>query len=155
MKNKYIIPAFIAIVLSSGCSPSKDKAEVQKEAVAKQIDKTQDAVKDAAMDLKTYTYERKSEFVAAMKKQVAALETNIKELSNMIDKSSDKVKAEAQPKLAALRQQSAVLTKQIEAINDSSPTTWDGIKADTQKAYLSLKSSLMEARQWVSDRIEP
>ena len=155
MKNKYIITALVATILTAGCSPSKDKVEADKEAVVKQIDKAQDAVKDAAMDLKAYTYERKTEFVAAMKKQVAALETNIKELGSMIEKSNDKVKAEAEPKLVALREQSALLAKQVEAISKSTPTTWDGIKADTNKAYVALKDSLTQARQWVSDQIEP
>jgi hypothetical protein len=73
----------------------------------------------------------------------------------MIEKSSDKVKTEAEPKLAALRQQSELLTKQVEAISKSTPTTWDGIKADANSAYVSLKDSLAQARQWVSDKIEP
>jgi cytochrome c556 len=155
MINKYVTTALVATTLFAGCSPSKDKAEAEKEAVVKQIDKAQDAVKDAAMDLKTYTYERKTEFVAAMKKQVASLETNIKELSSMIEKSSDKVKTDARPKLAALREQSALLAKQVEDISKSTPTTWDGIKADTHKAYVALKDSLTQARQWVSDQVEP
>jgi cytochrome c556 len=155
MKYKYIIAAFVATIMATGCSPSKDKTTMQENAVVKQIDKAQDAVKDASMDLKNYTYERKAEFVAAMNKQVAVLEINIKELSSMIEKSSDKVKTEAEPKLAALRQQSELLTKQVEAISKSTPTTWDGIKADANSAYVSLKDSLAQARQWVSDKIEP
>jgi len=155
MKNKYIISALIATIMSVGCSPSKDKAEAEKEAVVKQIDKTQDAAKGAAMDLKAYTYERKNEFVAAMKKQVDALEQNIQELASMIEKSSDKIKAEAKPKLAALREQSSLLAKQVEEIDKSTPSTWESIKAETQKAYGSLKDGLTQARQWVSDKIEP
>jgi len=155
MKNKYIISTLIATIMFVGCSPSKNKAEAEKEAVTKQIDKTQDAAKDSAMDLKAYTYEQKNEFVDAMKKQVAVLETNIQELSTMIEQSSDEVKAEAKPKLAALRQQSLLLSKQIEQIDQSTPSTWENIKFQTQKAYGSLKDSLIQARQWVSEKIEP
>ena len=155
MKKIYIISALIAIIMAVGCSPSKDKAEAENEAVVKQIDKTQDAAKDAAMDLKAYTYDRKNEFVDAMKKQVVALDTNIKELAAMIEKSSDQIKAEAEPKLAALREQSSLLSKQIAKIDQSTPSTWETIKAETQKAYGSLKDSLGTARQWVSDKIEP
>jgi cytochrome c556 len=141
--------------MTVGCSPSKNKAEAEKEAVVKQIDKTQDAAKEVAMDLKAYTNEQKNEFVAAMKKQIAALETNIQELAAMIEKSNDQVKAEAKPKLATLREQSSLLSKQIAEINQSTPSTWESIKVETQKAYGSLKDSLAQARQWLSDKIEP
>jgi cytochrome c556 len=155
MNKKYIISALITTIITVGCSPSKDTAETEKEAVTKLIEKTQTAAKDSAMDLKAYTYEQKNEFVDAMKKQVATLETNIQELSTMIEKSSEEVKAEAKPKLAALREQSLLLSKQIEKIDQSTPSTWENIKSQTQQAYGSLKDSFNQARQWVSDKIEP
>ncbi len=105
--------------------------------------------------MKDYAFAQKAEFVAGMKQQLAALNRSLDELGEKIEKSSSAAKAEAQPKLAALREEAAALHKQLEAVESSSVTTWDGVKADTQKAYGKLKDGFATARQWVSDKIAP
>lgn len=152
MKNKFIIISLFAALLSAGCSQTADKSN---STVAESVDSAQNKAKDAATDLKIYTYEKKSEFVGVMNKQLVDLEKNIGELSDKIEKSSDKVKAEAKPKLAALKEQATALKLQIAEIAKATPTTWDGIKADSDKAYNSLKNGVSQSRQWLADKIAP
>ena len=152
MKINYIISLLAATVLTVGCTPS-NKSETN--TVSKQMDTTQEAAEKAARNLQSYTYEKKSEFVAYMNSQHADLEANIQELSSKIDASSDKVKAEAKPKLAALKEQAAALKKQIAATTDATPTTWSGIKADSNNAYQALKDGVVQSREWLADKIAP
>jgi len=51
--------------------------------------------KQAAQDMKDYTFAQKAEFVAAMQVQLDALNKDLDQLSAKIDSSSDAVKAEA------------------------------------------------------------
>ena len=139
MIDKYIFTVLIATILAAGCSPSADKDETISQTVSKQIDKTQDTAKDVAMDLKAYTFEKKADFMATMNKQQAGLEKQIGEISKQIGNSSDTVKIVAMAKVNALREHSAQLSKQIGEIAGATPTTWDGIKTETQNAYLTVK----------------
>ena len=149
MKNILLITSFLAAIFAAGCKPSTTDATTQ------QLDKAETATKDAARRMQDYTFEKRAEFVTAMQAQLADLNRSLDELSARIEKSTDAVKAEAKPKLAALRDQAARLDKQLGTIADATPSTWDGIKADAQKAYDSLKADFAQSRQWVSDKIAP
>lgn len=151
MKHIYIIIALLAALISIGCSASADKSNSK--AIEKQMSNAQETAKKATSDLMSYSYEKKAEFVNAMENQWDDLETHIEELSAKVEKSSDKVKAEAKPKLAALREQSTKLKKQITEVAEATPSTWDGIKADSSKAYAALKDSLAQSRQWLANLI--
>lgn len=120
-------------------------------AIEKQIDLAQETAKDR----NAYTFEKKAEFVAAMNKQLLELENNLAELSTKVEKSSDKVKTEAKPKLAALKEQTTLLRNQIAGVAMATPTTWDGIKADSNKAYRTLRDGIDQSRQWLSEKIAP
>ncbi len=153
MIDKYIFTVLIATILAAGCSPSADKDETISQTVSKQIDKTQDTAKDVAMDLKAYTFEKKADFMATMNKQQAGLEKQIQELSAKIDKSSEAVRTETKPKLAALREHSSQLSKQIGEIAKATPSTWDSIKAETEKVYISVKDAVVASGQWISEKV--
>lgn len=117
--------------------------------------KVQTETKQAAQDMRSYTFAQKDEFVKAMQVQLAALNQDLDKLSATIDGSSDAIKAEAKPKLQELRDQSAKLNQQLADARNATESTWDSVKAGSQKAYDSLASSFTEARQWVSDKIAP
>ncbi len=70
-------------------------------------------------------------------------------------KSSDAVKAEAQPKLQALRDQTAKMNKQLDEVKNSTESTWESVKSGAGKAYDALKDGFQQSRQWVSDKIAP
>ena len=86
---------------------------------------------------------------------MTTLNQDLDKLSAKIDNSSDAIKAEAKPKLQALRDQAAKLNQQLADAQNASESTWDSVKAGSQKACDAMEKSFTEARQWVSDKIAP
>ena len=148
MKNKtWAVTVLAVAAFAVGCG--------KQETATQQIEKVQTETKQAAQDMKDYTFAQKDEFVKAMKAQLAALNKDLDQLSAKIDKSSDAVKAEAKPKLQALRDQTAQLNKQLDEAKNATESTWDSVKAGFSKAYEATKDGFNQARQWVSDKIAP
>jgi DNA anti-recombination protein RmuC len=148
MKNKILTVTFLSVVaFTVGCN--------KEQTASQQLDKVQTETKEAAQDMKEYTYAQKAEFVKAMEAQLTALNQDLDKLSAKIDNSSDEVKAEAKPKLQLLREQAAQLNKQLDSAKDATESTWDSVKAGTKEAYDSLVEGFKQARQWASDKIAP
>jgi predicted nucleic acid-binding Zn-ribbon protein len=148
MKNIKLLITFVcASIFAVGCN--KEQTATQ------QVDKVQAETKQAAQDMKDYTFAEKAEFVKTMQAQLTALDQDLDKLSAKIDSSSDAIKAEAKPKLQALRDQAAKLNQQLADAQNATESTWNNVKADSKKAYAALENSFMEARQWVSDKIAP
>jgi chromosome segregation ATPase len=148
MKNvTWVITLLSAATLATGCSKPQTTAQ--------QIDKVQTETKQAAQDMKDYTFAQKAEFIAAMQTELAALNQDLEKLSAKIDGSSDDIKAEARPRLQALRDQAAQLNQQLADAANATDSTWDSVKAASQKAYDALAKSFADARQWVSGKIAP
>lgn len=146
-KNALLITLLCAAALASGCDKNQTTAQ--------QMDKAQTETKQAAEDMKDYTFAQKDEFIKYMQTQLTALDQNLDKLSAKIDSSSDAIKAEAKPKLQAMREQAAKLNEQLADAKNATESTWDDVKAGSQKAYDALAKSFADARQWVSDKIAP
>jgi predicted nucleic acid-binding Zn-ribbon protein len=142
-----LLTSLAAITLTVGCDKPKTTTE--------EIDRVQEKTTAVAQDMKDYTFAQKAEFVSKMQAQVAALNQELDDLSAKVDKSSDAVKAEAQPKLKALREQTALLNKQLDTAKDATESTWDSFKGGFQTAYEATKSGFQQSRQWLSDKIAP
>ena len=136
-----------AAILVAGCTKEQTTSE--------QLDKAQAETKQAAQDMKDYTYAQKSAFVATMEVQLAALNRDLDQLAAKVETSSDTVKAEAKPKLQVLRDQTAQLNKQLDEVKNATESTWDSVKSGFNKAYESSKDGFNQARQWVSDKVAP
>ena len=148
MKNENLLITLLAVAaFAVGCN--------KEQTTSQQIDKVQTETKEAAQDMKDYTYAQKTAFVEAMQGQLAALNRDLDQLSAKVEKSSDAVKAEAKPKLQALRDQTAQLNKQLDDVKNATESTWDSVKGGFKKAYESSKEGFQQARQWVSDKIAP
>jgi hypothetical protein len=148
MKHKDLIVTVLAFsALAVGCD--KDATTSQ------QIDKVQAETKQAALDIKDYTYAQKSAFVESMQVQLASLNRDLDQLSANIEKSSDAAKVEAKPKLQMLRDQANKLNEQLDKAKNATESTWDVVKADSRKTYSELKDAFQQARQWVSDKVAP
>jgi uncharacterized protein involved in exopolysaccharide biosynthesis len=150
------ITALLTVAFVLGCKPSGEKSQSNSnETIAQKLDKAQTATKDAARELRDYTYEQRAEYVAAMKVELASLNQNLDELAAKIEKSSEAAQADAKPKLAALREQAAQLNKQLDAVGSASASTWSSIKAESEKAFAAVKDGVAQSRQWLSDKIAP
>lgn len=145
--QRMTITLLAATILVLGCN--------QEPSTSQQVEKLQTETREAAQDMKDYTYAQKSEFTAKMQGELAKINTDLDQLAARIEKSSDAVKAEATPKLRALRVQADKLNKQLGAAKGATESTWDDIKAGTRKAYQELKEGFQQARHWVSEKIAP
>ena len=156
MKQTNLLLALIAVsAFAVGCQQSEKSETENREATAKQLDKVKTETKEAAQDVKDYTYAQKTEFVDKMQAEMAVINRDMDQLAAKIDKASDTAKAEAKPKLQALREQTDKLNQQLDKAKSATESTWDDVKAGTKKAYSDLKDDFQQARQWVSDRIAP
>ena len=148
MKHKHLLLSLLAVAaFAVGCN--------KEQTTSQQIDQVQAETKQAAQDMKDYTYAEKTEFVEKMQAQLAALNKDVDQLSAKVEKASDAIKAEAQPKLQALRDQTAQLNKQLDEAKNATESTWDSVKGGFKKAYEASKEGFQEARQWVSEKIAP
>ena len=148
MKHKPLLITLLAVsAFAVGC----DKEQT----TSQQLDKAQAETKQAAQDMKDYTYAQKTEFVETMQAQLAELNRELDQLAAKIEKSSDAIKAEAQPKLQVLRDQMAQLNKQLDEAKNATESTWDSVKASSKKAFNDLKDGFHKARQWMSEKIAP
>ena len=148
MKNQTLLVTFLAVAtFAVGCDKEKTASQ--------QIETVKTETKQAAQDMKNYTFAEKAEFVKAMQGQLTTLNQDLDKLSAKIDSSSDAIKTEAKPKLQALREQAAQLNQQLADASNATESTWDSVKAGSQKAYDVMVKSFTEARQWVSDKIAP
>jgi len=148
MKNKAFLLALVsAAALTVGC----DKTET----TSQKLDKVQAETKEAARDLKDYTFVQKAEFTEKMQSQLAEINRQLDQLSDKIEKSSDAAKAEAKPKLQVLRDQAAKLNQQLDVAKNATESTWNDVKAGFKKGYEALQEGFQQSRQWVSDKIAP
>jgi len=148
MKNKTLVIAFLSIAaFTMGCN--------KEQTTSQQLENVKTETKEAAQDMKDYTFAQKAEFVKQMQGQLDALNKDLDQLAAKIDSSSDAVKAEAKPKLQALRDQAAQLNKQLDEARNATESTWDSVKNGFKKAYEATKDGFNQARQWVSDKIAP
>src|SRR5664279_5922757 len=143
MKHKHLLFSLLAAAaFAVGCN--------KEQTTSQQLDNVKAETKQAAQDMKDYTYAQKAEFVEAMQAQFAALNRDLEHLSAKVEKSSDAVKAEAKPKLQALRDQTAQLNKQLDEVKNATESTWDSVKGGFKKAYEASKDGFQQARQWLS-----
>lgn len=148
MKNMTLAFTLLsAFVFAAGCNKEQTTSE--------QLDKAQAETRQAAQDMKDYTYAQKSAFVETMEGQLAALNRDLDQLAAKVETSSDAVKAEAKPKLQVLRDQTAQLNKRLDEVKNATESTWDSVKSGFNKAYESSKDGFIQARQWVSDKVAP
>ena len=122
---------------------------------SQQIEKVKAETKEAAQNMKDYTYAQKTEFVEKMQSQLAEIDQDLDLLAAKIEKSGDAAKAEAKPKLQALREKAARLGRQLDEVKNATESTWESVKTGSKKAYNDLKDGFIQARQWVSDKIAP
>ena len=148
MKQTTLFLTFLSIsIFAAGCG--------KEQTTSQQIEKIKTESKEAAQNMKDYTFAQKAEFTEMMQSQLAAINQDLDQLAAKIETSSDAAKAEAKPKLQALRDETAQLNKQLDDIKNATESTWDNVKAGFKKGFSDLKEGFQNARQWVSDKIAP
>jgi hypothetical protein len=150
LKQKTFFLICLAVAaFAVGCKPSNERS------TAEQLDKLKTETKQAAQDLKDYTFAQKTEFTEKLKSQLAEINQDLDLLAAKIEKASDAAKAEAKPKLQALREKADELGKQLDEARNATEPTWENVKANSKKAFDEFKNGFNQARQWGSDKIAP
>jgi hypothetical protein len=135
-----------------GCKPSPD---ADRKDTAGQLDKLKKDTRQAAQDMKDYSFAEKEAFVAKMQSQLAELNRELDQLTARLEKSSEAAKAEAKPKLQALRDQAAKLNQQLDQAKNATESSWSEVKAGFKKGVNELTNGVQKARQWLSEKIAP
>ena len=148
------ILAIAAIVAS--CNPSsKSATNANAKSPQKALEKVEDSTRENAQEIKEYVHSQKAEFVAKMKVELKDAKVELEAIVAQMEKAPAEIKAKAQPKILALQEQMKKLDAQLEAVNNSNESTWASVKSVFSSAYDSTKSGLNDARQWLSNQIEP
>jgi len=156
MKKILFFTPFLVAVLALSCRPAAEKPASQTtEPPTQKSEKDQIVAKDTTMPVREYNFGQKTEFVMAMREQLADLNRKMGELAVKIEKSSEAVQSEAKPKFAALSEKAAQLKKQLDEISDATLSTWNVMKDETDKAFAALKDGLAQSNQVVSDKVAP
>src|SRR5674476_1328152 len=96
MKHENLLITLLAVAaFAVGCN--------KEQTTAQQIDKVQTETKEAAQDMKDYTYAQKSAFVETMQAQLAALDRGLDRRCGKGERSSGDLKAEGEPTLLPVR----------------------------------------------------
>jgi hypothetical protein len=102
-----------------------------------------------------YEYAQRNELVEDMKAHLADMQVEVDAIEAKLATATGDAKAEIEVKLAALRKRWDASKKELAAVEAAGEADWEIVKARFAKAYDDLDSSVDDARQWVSDRIEP
>jgi hypothetical protein len=87
--NCLLISLVGAAALATGCDRSEKSTTESRETTAKQFDKVKADTKEAARDLKDYSYAQKTEFVENRQAQLAEINRDLDQLAAKIEKSGD------------------------------------------------------------------
>jgi chromosome segregation ATPase len=148
MKNKTLFLMMItAGLITTGCG--------KKQTASEKLDEVKEKTAEVTQDVMDYTYTEKEEFVKKERIVLAELNRDLDELTAQVEKSSDAVKAEAQPRIETLREQTARLNKQLDDASNTVESNWEKFKGDVRNARDASKEEFDDARQWLSDKISP
>ena len=128
-RKMLVITLLAATAFLVGCNKEQTPAQ--------QLNKVQEETKQAAQDMKNYTFAQKAEFVETMQGQLAKINRDLDQLSAKVEQSSETAKAEAKPKLQALRDQAAKLNEQLDHARNATESAWDDVKASTKKPAMA------------------
>ena len=119
---------------------------------------------EMAPAMRDYTFEQKSQFVDDMKKELTAIDNELKSLNakaeqlgaeELVDTKDKLLKLEAIYKLDIVRGDWLEAEKRLQRAENAAEPTWNDVKHDFGKAYDELKDSFEKTRQWVNDNVEP
>ncbi len=150
------IPVLIAITLLVGCNPPPKSVQDQTADASKNaLNSVKADTKETAKAIKEYAHAQRVEFANLMKADINASKQELDQIAIKLKTASTSVKAKTEPRIKELREQITKLEAQLEAVKDSDESNWTSVKSGFSNAYDATKKGLNEARQWVSDQIQP
>ena len=147
--------------LSVGCEPTGDRTSdpatetTRDQTTRTDGNRTDGAVGAGARDTREYAYEERTQFGVSMEAELEEINRSIDQLATRIDRADAETKAAASTRLNELRNQADLLQEQIDGAKNASASTWDNVKATTRETHTNLKNNFEDARQWISNKLEP
>jgi ribosomal protein L7/L12 len=150
MKHSKLTLSLLVAALAAGCGKSATSSDAT---TSQQLDKVTADTKQAAQDMKDYTYAQKDAFIKKLQAEQDELNVELTQLSAKVDKASDATKAAAQPKIDALKTQLAAMGVELDEAKAATESTWDKVKDGAEKAYDSTKQGFVDAGAWIDKQV--
>jgi hypothetical protein len=156
--QKLLLPFLFAAALSMGCkstteTPTPDVKPDDTAAV--QLAKAKVETKQATQAMADYAYTRKAEFVATMNKELVVLQEDLDRLAAKVASAGGAARADAKTKLETVREKLSQTKNLLAQAESATESTWNGATGGFRQSYASLKESIEDTRQWLSDKIAP
>jgi len=156
MTRLLLTSVLASVALLAGCKPSAETPPVQTtDATAPQPDTIPAATRDVAQELQDFTLAQRAEFITAVRTTLAGLNRSLDALNAKVENAGAPLKAESKPTFDALRQQATTLNRELEKLKGTTEGTWDSARDHVLVTCAGLQAGLVQARQWVDDRIAP
>jgi hypothetical protein len=160
MKHRVrIIGLLVFGVLATSCNKPKDedsKAQSdQPGTAATQREKAITATKEAAQSVRVYAYAERDEFIDAANRELSDIQAEMERLRRVIDRSSGATRADAEARLKVVSDRWAAAKAQLDSAEAATEASWEDVQSRYRAARGDLKRSFDDARQWLSERIEP
>lgn len=152
------VPCLLVAALASGCKPAPEGSvsdTKQQEAAPVQLAKTKADAMPTGQAMAEYSYAKKAEFVASMKRDVRVLQEDLDRISARIDSSGTAAKAGAKNKLENVRDKLSQTKNLLAQVESATESTWNGATGGLRQSYADLRESVEGARKWLSDTVAP
>lgn len=137
-----LLTASLTALAFTGCSKEDRNEASDKTKEAYQDSKA--AMTDAWGDVKSYTYEKRSDFSASAKAMSAKVDSQISELH--ANYSEANASASRKAAMAELKNSEADYKAKLDALGSASADTWDSAKQNVIAAWDKLQASYYKAR---------
>jgi hypothetical protein len=160
MKHAARIMLFLVVgVVATGCNKPTDKdseaySDDPGNATA-QREKAMTATKEAAQSVQDYAYAQKGEFINAANRELSEFRAEMERLRAVADHSTGEARADAEAKLEVVGDKWAAAKAQLDRAEAATEASWEDVQIRYRTSRSDLKSSLDDARQWLSEQIEP
>ena len=142
LRTSILLAAGIAALAFTACS-KKSRDDI--------ADKSKDAYEDSKAavahgwdDIKSYTYEKRSDFSLYLKAQQADFDAGVSKLH--AEYSEAKASASRQAAMAELKDNEANFKAKMSALGNATADTWDAARDDVVHAWDKLQASYANAR---------
>ena len=154
--TKLALACLATMALVVGCGPpSQTPSTETRSATAQPYAQVQQEARETTHSMNDYAYAQKADYVTTRQAELAAINRDLDRLAGRIENATYEAKTEATPKLQALRDQVAKMNMHLDEAKNATESTWDDVKAKSNRSYRDFKDGFDQMRDWMSEKIAP